>query len=143
MGRPILRRLLLVLVMVTLVGWGIVRHAPFYLPDLPAQAVPVTEGPHSVFGYATLANPLVRLFVIGRPAPSRAAELGGFRRVGRNLVKDPAAQVPGRVFVVDADSMQRLDRYEEFGLRYDRELLRLTDGSMAWVYRLMEPASAE
>jgi hypothetical protein len=91
-----------------------------------------------VFGYATLANPAVRFVVIGAPVPSRPAVLTGFSRSGRNLTPEPAGEVAGRVFAVDARGLERLDRYEQTGLRYGRRLKELGDGTEAWVYRLIE-----
>lgn len=138
-----LKRIVVVIALIALTGWLILRHAPVYLPTLPNAEMAVPEGPHAVFGYATLANPLVRYVVIGRHAPSRAAELEGFLRVGRDLVPAPDAVVSGRVFVVDARGLGRLDRYEELGRRYDRRLKQLADGTDAWVYRLIEQAPSE
>jgi gamma-glutamylcyclotransferase (GGCT)/AIG2-like uncharacterized protein YtfP len=46
--------------------------------------------------------------------------------------------VAGRVFAVDARGLERLDRYEQTGLRYDRRIEELGDGTEAWVYRLIE-----
>jgi hypothetical protein len=104
---------------------------------LPAAAVegPAVIGEARVFGYATLTSPWVRLFVIGRPAPSRPATLTGFRREGRDLAVDQAAAVSGRAFLVDAAGMRRLDRVERLGEDYERTEKTLTDGRPAWVYR--------
>ncbi len=118
---------------------GMVRYAPIYLPPLTEEAAPLPEedGPHHVFGYATLANPLVRLVVVGRPVPSAPARLEGWRREGRDMLPDADSMVDGRLFAVDRAGLYRLDRYEETGARYQRFRVVLEDGREAWVYRLL------
>ena len=111
-------------------GW----HLPAPHPDAP----PMVDAPQAVFGYATLANPLVRWAVIGRPVPARSATLAGLARDGRNLRVAPGAEVSGRVFTVTPRGLARLDRYERAGKRYYRTLTPLDDGTPAWVYRLIE-----
>ena len=121
---------------------GVVSQAPVYLPTLPSGAPPVPEGESRVFGYATLADPLVRLVVVGGPVRSDSATLPGWRREGRDLVRDPEAVTDGRVFSVDAEGLRRLDRYEQAGYRYHRVKKTLDDGSEAWVYGLITPRGA-
>ncbi len=115
----------------------VVRELPFFLPDLPAAAPEVPEERQLVFGYATLANPLIRTLVTGRWQASSPATLESMERVGRNLFPVPAGEVEGRVFSVGPQELRRLDRFEETGLRYDRDLVRLADGREAWVYRMI------
>ncbi|MFU8883529.1 MAG: gamma-glutamylcyclotransferase family protein [Rhodobacterales bacterium] len=118
---------------VMIVAW------PVHLPRVTAPMIMAQEGlgdgPHPVFGYATLTHPLVRLVVVGRHAPTRAAALPDMRREGRDLRPEPGAALPGKVFDVSADGLLRLDRYERLGARYRRDLMPLDDGNMAWVYR--------
>lgn len=121
---------------------GMVSHAPVYLPALPAGAPPLPDEKTRVFGYATLADPLVRLVVVGRPVTSDAAGLPGWRRVGRDLAPDPEAVTQGRVFYVTPEGLRRLDRYEQTGFRYSRTKKMLDDGSPAWVYGLLTPRGA-
>ena len=116
---------------------GVVRYAPVYLPPAAADEAPLPEGPQDVFGYATLANPLVRFFVVGRPVTSEPARLEGWRRVDRDLLPDPEAAVDGRLFTVGREGLARLDRFEETGARYERMRVLLADGREAWVYRLL------
>ena len=118
---------------------GVVGFMPVYLPPLPDSAPPIPEGKALVFGYATLSNPVVRSVVVGRPVPSEAAALGGWTRMGRDLAAHPGAQVEGRVFAVSSAGLERLDRFEQTGLRYDRFLKTLDDGREAWVYRMLPP----
>ena len=118
---------------------GVIGHAPVYLPTLPSGAPPIPEGPSRVFGYATLADPLVRLVVVGGPVRSEPAVLPGWRRVGRDLVEDLEAVTEGRVFTVSPGGLRRLDRYEQAGYRYHRIKKVMADGSEAWVYGLITP----
>lgn len=114
---------------------------PVYLPPVtPAMEEAQAEldnGPHRVFGYATLTNPLVRLIVVGQPVPSSAARLPDMRREGRDISPAPGAVLEGRVFETDDAGLLRLDRYERLGERYRRDVMTLGDGSRAWVYRLL------
>ena len=137
-----LARILIVLAALATGAVGVIGHAPVYLPTLPSGAPPVPEGESRVFGYATLADPLVRLVVVGGPVRSQPAALPGWRREGRDLVEDPEAVTPGRVFSVAADGLRRLDRYEQAGYRYYRFKKTLADGSEAWVYGLITPRGA-
>ena len=139
-------RLARILAVVAVLGGGavgIVGHAPVYLPTLPVGAPPLPEGPTRVFGYATLADPLVRLVVVGRPVRSEGAALPDWRRVGRDLAPDPGAVTTGRVFEVSPEGLRRLDRYERAGYRYSRTKKTLADGTQAWVYGLLSPRTAD
>lgn len=115
----------------------VVREVPFYLPHLPDAAPPVPEERQLVFGYATLANPVVRTVVTGRWHRTSTAEIEGVERIGRNLVPLPEGRVEGRVFSVGPQELRRLDRFEQTGLRYERDLVGLDDGREAWVYRMI------
>lgn len=130
---PAPRRFALLLAVLVLAALT-VRLAPPYLPAPAAFPPAVPDGPHLVFGYATLANPLVRYAVVGRAVPSEAAALSGWERQGRNLVVAPDARVRGRLFSVSPEELTRLDRYERAGDRYRRLPLALDDGQVAWVY---------
>ncbi len=80
---------------------------------------------------------LRRWVVMGRAGQAEPAVLEGFRRDGLDLTEAPGERVEGEVIVVDADELERLDRYERLGIRYERVPVRLADGRMAWVYRRM------
>lgn len=106
--------------------WGYVPP-----PGLP----PIEPGTmHRVFAYGTLRKPIVRWLVIGRSTPAQPATLPDFRKQGLNLVPQAGAHTPGEVFMVDADELRRLDRYERLGIRYQRSMLTLEAGKTAWVY---------
>jgi gamma-glutamylcyclotransferase (GGCT)/AIG2-like uncharacterized protein YtfP len=106
----------------------------------PPDLAPIAAGvPHRVFAYGTLRRPVVRWLVIGRHAPTEPAALAGYLRQGLDIVPQAGARTAGEVFVVDADELRRLDRYERLGVRYERLAVTLEDGSTAWVYRLLEP----
>jgi len=118
--------------------YGVVRYAPFYLPDLPPGVVVDTEGPQTVFGYATLTYPLVRFVVVGRFTGEEPARLAGFRRTGRDITPDTDAVLDGEAFEVSERGLRRLDRYEQRGERYERVRMTLTDGREVWVYRMID-----
>jgi hypothetical protein len=136
-----LRRISLAVVLLGLTLWvGIVHLAvwlPPVTPDIIAAQPEPEQGPHRVFGYATLTNPAIRLAVLGRVTPAQEARLAGFRRDGRDMRPDQDATLSGMVFAVDDRGMLRLDRYERLGARYRRDSVTLADGSHAWVYRLI------
>jgi hypothetical protein len=121
--------------------WGVVAHAPVYLPPvtpaiLKAQPAPDST-PQNVFGYATLTQPLVRFVVLGRHVTAEPAQLAGYLRDGRDLRPEYGALLDGKVFSVQPEGLLRLDRYERLGERYRRDLKTLTDGRKVWVYQLL------
>lgn len=123
-------------VAVAVIWWSISR-APFYLPRLDANAPLPPDTDSYVFGFATLANPVVRFVVVGRPVPAEPAQLRGWQRYRRDLRGAPAMVLDGVRFRVSPDEMVRLDRYERTGRKYRRDLMMLEDGTPAWVYRLI------
>ncbi|TVQ32782.1 MAG: gamma-glutamylcyclotransferase [Geminicoccaceae bacterium] len=132
------RRRWLVLVVILLAApFLVLRYAPVHLPARSEAAPPVLAGPHDVFGYATLANPWVRFWVVGRLVPGEPATLEGWRREGRDLIPDAEGVTEGVVFTVAPAGLVRLDRFEETGTRYQRFRVILADGRDAWVYRLV------
>ncbi|MCC5963306.1 MAG: gamma-glutamylcyclotransferase [Rhodobacteraceae bacterium] len=126
-----------VFVVLVLAAWLVIARAPFYLPAYDDNAPPLPEGDSYVFGFATLTNPIVRFVVVGRPVPAEEATLRGFSREHRDLRDAPDMLLQGVRFRVSPEEMRRLDRYEQTGRRYRRDLLPLEDGSVAWVYRLI------
>ncbi len=108
-----------------------------YVP--PPGLSPIESGTvHRVFAYGTLREPVVRWLVIGRSPPAQPATLPGFEKQGLGLVPRPRARTPGEVFVVDAEELRRIDRYERLGIRYQRSMLTLESGQKAWVYQRLD-----
>ncbi|MGQ4879842.1 gamma-glutamylcyclotransferase family protein [Billgrantia sp. LNSP4103-1] len=103
---------------------------PDHLPD-------IEDGEHAVFVYGTLRLAPIRWLVMGRAGEAEPAVLEGFRREGLDLTPAPGERVEGEIIVVDADELERLDRYERLGIRYERVPMQLADDRMAWVYRRM------
>ncbi len=96
---------------------------------------PPKETPQLIFAYGTLTHPLIRRVVTGRWLPTQAAVLEGYRKEGLDIRPDPSSVVTGVVFEVQGRQLQRLDRYEQVGVRYDRHRVTLQSGQRAWVYR--------
>ncbi len=115
----------------------LVVAAPVYLPRLDERAPPPPEEDSYVFGFATLTNPLVRLVVVGRPVPAEPATLRGWQRFRRDIRDAPDMVLQGVRFKVSPNELVRLDRYEQTGRKYRRDLMMLEDGDLAWVYRLI------
>ena len=102
-------------------------------PNLPPIA---EEKTHRVFAYGTLRQPFVRWLVIGRLPPTQPATLPGYNsKRGLDLEPKNGTQTPGDVFLVDAEELRRIDRYERLGVRYQRNRLQLSSGKTAWVYQ--------
>jgi len=55
------------------------------------------------------------------------------------LRKGGTARVMGEVWEVDAEGLARLDRLEQNGVRYLRELVALKGGGTAWAWVLIAP----
>lgn len=89
---------------------------------------------HRVFVYGTLRSGVVRWLVKGRAGEVEAQVLPDHIKSGLDIEEAPGKQLEGVVLEVSAAELRRLDRYERIGLRYQRELLTLADGSEAWVY---------
>lgn len=117
--------------------WVLVTRAPVYLPTLNENAPPPPAQDSYVFGFATLTNPVVRFFVVGRPVPAEPAQLRGWQRHRRDLRDAPDTVLDGVRFRVSPAELVRLDRYERTGQRYRRDMMMLEDGTQAWVYRLI------
>jgi len=135
--RPWLSRLLLAtgLGVLAVVGWLWFSLFSPWGYDPPADLQPIDQGAtHQVFVYGTLRQPIVRRLVTGRSIPTQPATLPDFFRQGLDLRPRAGAETPGEVFVVDADELARLDRYERLGVRYERNKETLGDGETAWVY---------
>lgn len=101
----------------------------------PPERLDYSAEPYKVFVYGTLKQPWVRRFIIGRSVEVTVDKLSGYQRQGLNLVEETEAVTIGLRFVVNATEMQRLDRYERLGVRYQREQLVLDSSTQAWVYR--------
>lgn len=131
------------LLVAALLGWlWFVMLSPFTY-DRPAHLPDIEEGAHTVFVYGTLRLAPIRWLVMGRAGQTEPAALEGFRRNGLDLAEAPGEKVEGDIIVVTASELERLDRYERLGIRYQRVPMRLTDNRAAWVYRrLDEPEKA-
>ena len=128
---------LLAVLAVLLALWIMITRTPVYLPRLDANVPPALEGENHVFGFATLTNPVVRFVVVGRHVPAEPAQLRGWARDRRNIHDAPDMVLDGVRFTVTPSELERLDRYEQTGRKYRRDLMELEDGSFAWVYRLI------
>jgi hypothetical protein len=104
-----------------------------------------------LFSYGTLRQPAVQLSTFGRLLEGRADELIGFEQ-GLFEIEDPEfvaasgkrqhaivretgradSRVPGIVFEVTHDELDRADGYEPAG--YERVSALLASGRRAWVY---------
>lgn len=90
---------------------------------------------YHVFAYGTLKQPWIRRFIIGRSVDVHEDSLSGYQRHGLDLQVEPKEVTTGLRFAVTSAEMQRLDRYERLGVRYQREHMQLDSGFEAWVYR--------
>lgn len=109
-------------------------------PNLP-PIEQTTE--HRVFVYGTLTHSWVRRWVIGRSVETQPAQLKDYQRQALDLQPQPNEQVNGLIFTVTPAELQRLDRYERLGIRYQRALKTLANGEQAWVYQLIHPPITE
>ncbi|RUR32570.1 gamma-glutamylcyclotransferase family protein [Vreelandella nanhaiensis] len=89
---------------------------------------------HNVFVYGTLRYTAIRWVVMGGSGNPQAAALDGYQRNGLDLSPQPGSRVEGLKLEVSTEQLERLDRYERLGVRYERVKKRLIDGSSAWVY---------
>ncbi|MFQ3787399.1 gamma-glutamylcyclotransferase family protein [Halomonas sp. A29] len=129
--------------LLAVLGWLWLTMLSPYTYDRPAHLPDIEEGEHAVFVYGTLRFAPVRWVVMGRAGDTQAAALEGVRREGLDLTEAPGERVEGEVIVVDAGELERLDRYERLGIRYQRVPMRLANGRAVWVYRRLEEVSAD
>lgn len=124
---------------VVLVGWlWFTLFSPWgYVPPPDLIAIAQDEK-HRVFAYGTLRQPVVRWLVIGRVTCTQPATLQGFRKQGLNLMPLAGMQTRGETFMVNAEELRRIDRYERLGVRYQRSRARLASGTTAWVYQRLD-----
>jgi len=114
--------------------WSIMLNPwNFEFPEHWEPADP--DVPHLVFVYGTLTLAPVRFIVKGRAGSPEPVTLSGYTREGLDINADPDGEISGLLLEVSADELRRLDRYERLGERYERQLMRLDDGTKAWVYR--------
>ncbi|CAM3971001.1 gamma-glutamylcyclotransferase family protein [Vreelandella rituensis] len=123
------------LVVVAVAGWLWLSMLSPWFYDRPESLAPVEDRQHDVFVYGTLRFAPVRWLVMGSTGTPEPAVLEGYRREGLDLKADDDAQVEGLRLEVSADELRRLDRYERLGIRYQRDKLKLKDGTPVWVYR--------
>lgn len=98
---------------------------------------------HRVFVYGTLKQPWIRRWVIGRSVETHPAQLNDYQRHALDLQPQSGEQVDGLTFIVTPAELQRLDRYERLGIRYQRVQKTLASGHQAWVYQLIHPPLTE
>lgn len=110
------------------------QYPEAYYPPQDSAAMEVGD-PQRVFVYGTLRYRLVRGLIIRGASDPRPAVLKGYKRQGLDIQPQPGASVEGLLLTVNAGQLRRLDRYERLGVRYEREQVRLEDGTLAWVYR--------
>lgn len=125
-----------------LAGWLWLSLLSPWTYERPDHLAPVQEGPHRVFVYGTLTQAPIRWLVYGRAGDPEPAVLEGFERTGLDLSPAPGARVEGLLLRVEAEELERLDRYERLGIRYERVRHVLIDGREAWVYRRL-PITAD
>lgn len=103
----------------------------------PANTVTVDErvSNQDVFVYGTLKNEWLRWLVMGTPEKVRNATLPGYQRHDLDILPTPGGTVEGEVLTVTPAALKALDRYERLGIRYERDSVKLADGSITWVYR--------
>jgi len=107
--------------------WGYVLPPGYNVPEGPCD--------QRVFVYGTLRNPLVRWLIVWRRVPTIPAAVVGFEKEQLNIQPLSDGRVPGEVFAVQPAELDRLDRYERLGVRYERVCLALESGEPVWVYR--------
>ncbi|RUR51621.1 gamma-glutamylcyclotransferase family protein [Vreelandella populi] len=101
----------------------------------PSEEMPsIEQRTHNVFVYGTLRYTAIRWVVMGGSGNPQAATLEGYQRNGLDLSPLPGSRVEGLKLEVSADQLERLDRYERLGVRYERVKKKLVDGSSVWVY---------
>ncbi|MWJ28177.1 gamma-glutamylcyclotransferase [Halomonas sp. ZH2S] len=127
--------IILGLVAMGVAGWLWLSMLSPWFYDRPESLAPIENRQHNVFVYGTLRFAPVRWLVMGSTGTPEPAVLEGYRREGLDLKADDDAQVEGLRLEVSADELRRLDRYERLGIRYQRDKLKLEDGTSAWVYR--------
>ncbi|SFC48309.1 Gamma-glutamyl cyclotransferase, AIG2-like [Marinospirillum celere] len=118
--------------------WWLIWQSPWlFQPPADFYLEEVTET-QKVFAYGTLKSPWVRMVVTRRISAGEPARLAGFEREALNLVEaDLDTYVEGIVFEATPAELNRLDRYERIGIRYERRLHQLDNGQEAWVYHLL------
>lgn len=126
-----------------LAGWLWLTMLSPWFYDRPADLPAIEQRTHQVFVYGTLRYAPIRLVVMGSFGDPEEAVLEGYRRNGLDLSPQPGNRIKGLRLRVDAVELARLDRYERLGIRYERVVKTLADGSRAWVYlRLKDKQNA-
>ncbi|MDQ7730175.1 gamma-glutamylcyclotransferase family protein [Halomonas sp. SpR8] len=115
-------------------GWLWLTMLSPWFYDRPADLPAIEQRTHQVFVYGTLRYAPIRLVVMGSFGDPEEAVLEGYRRNGLDLSPQPGNRIQGLRLRVDAVELARLDRYERLGIRYERVVKTLDDGSRAWVY---------
>ncbi len=104
----------------------------------PPIFVGISPDAQPLFVYGTLQWTPLRVMIMGRSGQPQPARLSGFRRDGLTLVADAEHYVEGLVVTVNDQELRALDRYERLGRRYQRIIVTLDDGLMAWTYQRLD-----
>ncbi len=86
---------------------------------------------HHVFVYGTLMDPHIIKAITGKRFETRRATLYGYRKIDPPysyplLLPDPRHKVEGLILLnVDADSLKRIDEYEDEGRLYQRCVVKV------------------
>ena len=102
--------------------------------ERPEELPDIEQRTHQVFVYGTLRYGPVRWIVMGDSGSPVPARLEGFERHGLDLSPSDHSHVDGLLLTVSPRALERLDRYERLGIRYERIEQTLADGTTAWVY---------
>ncbi|WP_114417987.1 gamma-glutamylcyclotransferase family protein [Marinospirillum perlucidum] len=130
------------LLLVAVLGAWLVWQSPWFYQPPPANQ-PALNTPQQVFVYGTLTWDWLRFLILRGPSTARDAQLPGYQKKGLDLEPEPGSRVQGQVLTVSPQELARLDRYERLGIKYQRQLKTLADGSQAWVYQLLSPPAEE
>ncbi|WP_275287662.1 gamma-glutamylcyclotransferase family protein [Halomonas elongata] len=121
-----------------LAGWFWLTWLSPWTYERPDALPDVASGQHQLFVYGTLRHAPIRWLVYGRAGDPETVTLPGYRREGLDLEPAEGNSVPGLLLTVDAEELERLDRYERLGIRYYRQEVTLSSGQQAWVYRRLD-----
>lgn len=127
---------LMIVLIAALIFWWVWIN-PFNFTHTTSTDYEEGRASHRVFAFGTLKNPWVRTLIMRAYAPTEDAILPDYRRQRLDLCAEQGSETHGLVFEATQAQLQRLDRYERVGVKYERVLHLLKDGEPAWVYRIL------